>query len=264
MKIIDLSMTIYEGCPIGDVWPYDTPFAIEEIFSHEKHGFRSFKMSMSSEGTGTRFMVESTFDIAKDGMTIDRVDLNKIVLRDTAILDIPKGASEGIVAADIDRALETADYRPNDAVIIRTGWGDNERYRTMGNDTVLKAPYWTREGSLRLTGIMKDNGSDLMIYDSNRLADFVGTNAYGDWAHRNPVPRPWPSEEAIEVQQNFVKDDTTYECSSYLPFVENRIMVVAAAVNCGSITAKRAKIIALPLKVEGACGIPCRIVAIEE
>lgn len=264
MKIIDLSMTIYEGCPVGNVWPYDTPFSIEEIFSHEKHGFRSFKMNMGSEGTGTRFMVETTFDIGKDGITIEQVDLNKIVLRDAAVFDVPKEENGEITAADIDRALANADYRPNDAVIIRTGWGDNERYRKIGNNYVLKAPHWSRPASEKLTEVMKNNGSDLLIYDSERLADLVGTKAYGGWAQRKPLPKPWPSKEAIEVMDNFVKDETLTECSSYLPFVQRKIMVVAAAVNCGSITAKRVKLIALPLKVEGACGIPCRIVAIEE
>jgi kynurenine formamidase len=264
VKVIDLSMTIYEGCPVGSVWPYDTPFTIEEIWSHEKHGFRSFKMTLSQEGAGTRFMVESTFLEAKDGLKVDQVDLSKLVLRDAVVLDTPKEAEGEIMADDIDHALANANYRPGDAVIVRTGWGDNERYRRIGTDYVIKAPHWTRPASEKITSFMKANGSDLLIYDSERFADLVGTKAYGGWAQRKPLPKPWPSPEALEVTNNFVRDDTLLECSSYLPFVRNRIMVVGAAVNCGAISQKRVKVIVLPLKVEGACGVPCRVVALEE
>jgi kynurenine formamidase len=263
VKVIDLSMTIYQGCPVGSVWPYDTPFTIEEIWSHEKHGFRSFKMSFSQEGAGTRFMVESTFLEAKDGLKVDEVDLTKLVLCDAAVFDVPKDANGEIAADDIDLAIENSDYRPGDAVIIRTGWGDNERYRKIGIDYVLQAPHWSRPASEKITSFMKTHGSELLIYDSERFADLVGTKAYNGWAQKKPLPKPWPSTEAMEITEKFVVDATLNECSSYLPFVRNKIMVVGAAVNCGAIAKKRVKIIVMPLKVEGACGVPCRVAALE-
>lgn len=262
MRLVDLSMPIYEGNPVGSVWPYDTPFRTEEIFTHEKHGFRSFAMTMSGEGAGTRFMLASTFEEAKDDIKVDEVELSQLILREAVIFEVPKSYEEHIELKDIKKAAGDAPYRYGDVIIIHTGWGDGGRYARTGKEYVVRGPHWTREASEAVTEMMVANGSNMMIYDGERLADLIHTGAYDNWAKKRPVPPAWPSEEAKRIAAQYVKDTCALECSSYLPFVRNRIMVIAAAVNCGEIRAQRCKVIVLPLKVKGACGAPCRVVAV--
>src|SRR4029453_18230946 len=71
---------------------------------------------------------------------LDEIPLDRLVLRDTAVLDVPGEDRHVITAAEIDRAVATADYRDGDEVLVRCGWATTEKAYELGADYPLVSP----------------------------------------------------------------------------------------------------------------------------
>jgi len=56
-------------------------------------------------------------------------------------------------------------YQPGDIVLIRTGWGNNQRYEQMGDDYAVRTPHFSEAGSLRLAEVMREKKSDTVAID---------------------------------------------------------------------------------------------------
>ncbi|MBI2305460.1 MAG: cyclase family protein [Chloroflexi bacterium] len=235
MKIIDITMPLYNGVPTGrehtffqnhPLWP--EAFKMEETRSYEQHGVQSFVYTMFME-PATRFIVPSYRKEYRDGPRLHNMDLSRVVLRDMVVVDTPKGDDEILEADELEAAFRKAPVQRADALLIRSGWGDNERYFKMGYDYKLRGPHFNDASVNRLLDLMAENGSDLWLYD---MSDMRGV------------------DKRTGVAGGFA--------------IRAGIMAVGGVVNCGAITQTRAKLIVLPLKIQGASMAPCRAVVIEE
>lgn len=260
MKFVDLTLPLYDFMPVGSVWAWDVPFQTQPITSDD-HGYVLHMITMHSE-TGTRLMIRAMQD--PDAPRIDEMPLESLVLRETVVVDAPCGIGGRLDAADIEKAFEGADFRPKDAIIIRTGWGDDKRWEKLGDDYARKTPFVSKEAAERLVEIMKKNGSDLVGAD-------VATWGRGDkyqlpeWASKPAWERPpFPSYQAKRYLASYTKEKAYEDFQS--PHVLNSadVMYIGAMCNLGSITKERVKLIVLPMKLKGARGASCRVVAIEE
>lgn len=272
MKMIDLTMPIWDGYDPGEIVPMaNTPVSFTEYMTYEQHGLRRSRIKVDDE-SGSPFMtplqglphrVRPTSG-RKYLMTVDEVPLDRLILRDTCVLTVPKGEGEGIVAADIEQALETADFRDGDAVLVRTGWGDGQKYYEMGPEYCVRTPYWEPSGSVRLAEEMTKKNCDIIMTDVGLIIDIRIQGA--GWYTQKPRPRGWPSAEArdrmLDAASGVVFAPPGPSC--YEPLISISIAMCKCLVNCGEISQKRVKMLILPLRVVEGGSVPARFIAIEE
>lgn len=263
MDVVDLTLPMYPHMPVGNVWAWDSPFQLNEVMTARDHGVSAYDMSFHSE-TGTRLMLAACYD---DGApTIDELDYRPLVDRPAVVIDIPKGPLEPIWPEDIDRTLAVdPDVREGDAVIIRTGWGNDERYRTLGDEYASTTPHFAVSGAERLVQVMKSKGLDLMLTDCAYIGGHGKGLQYPEWSSRLPWDRPpFPSEEARIYLRHYTGDRGAGGSGPDFPAsvpLHAAVSPVASLANCGALTEKRVRVTVLPLFLEGAAGAPCRVVA---
>ncbi|WP_162606301.1 cyclase family protein [Jiangella asiatica] len=266
MRTIDLTLPLYPFMPVGNVWAWDSPFQLAPIMTPDSHGVSAYDMSFHSE-TGTRLMLAACY--ADDAPKIDELDYARLVNRPAVVIDIPKGALEAIMPEDIDATLAVdPDVRPGDAVLVRTGWGDGERYRRLGDEYATTTPHFSVAGAERLVEVMREKDLDLMLTDCAYVGGHGKGLQYPEWSSRRPWDRPpFPSDQARIYMRHYVGSrgagGTGPDFPASVP-LHASVSPVAALANCGSVTAKRITVTVLPLYLAGAAGAPCTVVAMEE
>ncbi len=262
MRVVNLTLPFYPHMPVGNVWPHDPPFRTERIISYETHGARIDYISLHSE-SGTRMMTRGTND--PTAPRIGDRDLGELVDRETVVIDIPKGELEEITARDIEeRVASDPDYRKGDALLIRTGWGDEERYRKIGDDYATRTPHFADYGSLRLANLMLEKQTDILAIDVAYIGNLAPYHMKPEWVDLPPWLRPpFPSQECRTYMRLYNSEKGLRDWSASRPLHKAGI-IIAALCNAGAITKKRVRLTALPLYVDRAPGAPVTIVAIED
>lgn len=247
--------------PVGNVWAWDVPFQTEPITKDSHNGYELTMITMMSE-TGTRLMIRAMQD--PEAPRVHELPLETLMMRDTVVVDVPAGTDHEITAAQIEKAFKAVDMRPNDAVLLRTGWGDDERWVRLGDDYARTAPYVSKKGAEKLVKIMRAHNSDLVGSD---VPYWGGGRKYQlpEWASKPSWERhPFPSLQAKRYLAAYTKAKAYADFES--PNVMNSadVMYIGAMCNLGAISRKRVKMSVLPLKIQGARGATCRVVAVEE
>ena len=209
------------------LWPQ--AFKMEKVRAYED-GAEFFVFNIFC-AQGTRMILPSYQAQYKDDpRRLHNVDLNKLVLRDAVIIDIPKEA-DGIVEVDeLEAAFNTAPVQRGDALLLRTGWGDDERYFKIGHDYRENSPHFTAATAAKLLELLEKNGSDLWLYDVGYVG---GLN-----------------KKTGENLRGFS--------------IRAGLMAIGGLVNCGAIKQSRVKLSIQPLMVKGAHMGPCSVAAIED
>lgn len=266
MDIVNLTLPLYPNMPVGNVWAWDSPFQLTPILTPESHGVSAYDMAFHSE-TGTRLMLAACY--SNDAPKIDELNYGPLVNRPTVVIDIPKTALQPILPGDIDETLAVdPDVRAGDAVLIRTGWGDDERYRELGDEYATTTPHFSLAGAERLVEVMRDKGLDLMLTDCAYVGGHGKGLQYPEWSSRKPWDRPpFPSEQARIYLRHYTGSrgagGTGPDFPASVP-LHAAVSPVAALANCGAITDKRIRVTVLPLYLAGAAGAPCTVVAMGE
>jgi len=266
MRIVNLTLPLYPFMPVGNVWAWDSPFQKFPITTHEKNGIAFFQMSFHSE-TGTRLMLSACYD--SKAPVLDQLDYLGFVNRPTVVIDIPKHEYEEILPSDIDATLMVdPDFHEGNAVLIRTGWGDDERYRKIEDNYAIQTPHFSVAGAKRLVEVMKAKHSDLFLTDCAYIGNTGEKFMRSEWALRQPWDRPpFPSQQA-RIYMRLYREDLgkgarSGDWAASVP-LHAHLTPVAALANCGAISKKLIKITLLPLFMEGGSGAPCSVVGIEE
>lgn len=235
MRLIDLTMSLYTGMPAEHghrafkthpMWP--EPFKMEETLAYEPDGMEFHVYTIFCEARTTLILSSFRKDF-KSGSTLDTVNLNKLVLRDAVILDVPKGEDEIIEAEELEAAFNKAPCQKGDGLLVRTGWGNDEKYFKLGDAYRANSPHLNNASAEKLMGLMAKNESDLFLFD---MCDMAGVDK------RTGIRGGF----AMRAEQIFV----------------------GGLVNCGEIKKERVKLVILSLKIKGAHMAPCSVVAIEE
>lgn len=262
MRVINLTLPLYPGAPVGNVWAWDAPFRQEPIVTLETNGVRIDALSLHSE-TGTRLMMAATID--GNAPTIGQIDLSQFVNRPAVVIDIPKQAEEEIGPEDIDRnVIGHPSYQDGDIVLIRTGWGNDNRYAVLGDDYAIKTPHFSEPGSMRLTEVMRKRGSDTVAIDVAYVGSCGWQYMKREWVDLPPWIRPpYPSDTAKIYLQHYTKDKAWVDWAASWP-LHSHGYILAALCNLNQITQNRVKLTALPLYVRDCIGAPVTVVAIED
>lgn len=280
MRLIDLTMPIWEGAGYGEILAMpNTPVRFFEYMFYDKNGIRLTHIKIDDE-TGSPFMTPYQGSPFRQGAMrqgalyswkLDEIPLNRLILRDTVVLDVPGEDYHAISAEEIDAAVAKADYREGDDVLVRTGWATTEKAYRLAGDYCVVSPSWSYEACVRMGEIMEAKKSGVVMTD----CAVIMTPAYQGYGwsvgegRMIPRPKPWPSAEARERVMDlppgtFSPAPPSVGRGGYGELVVKTIAICKCLVNANQISAKRIKMIMLPMLVKQGGASPCRFMAVEE
>ena len=279
MRLIDLSMPIWEGAGYGEILPMpNTPVRFVEYMLYTQNGIRLTQLKLDDE-TGSPFMTihqgaphrgapmrpGGRFD-----WKLDEIPLDRLILRPTVVLDVPGDDGHVITAEEIDAAVEAADYRDGDEVLVRTGWATTEKAYELGADYCLRSPSWSYEACVRMGEIMEARQSSIVMTDC-ALIMTPAFQGYG-WSvgaeRMVPRPKPWPSAEARErlmdlPPNTFSPAPPSVGRGGYGELIVKAIAICKCLVDAHQIQARRVQMLILPLLIKQGGAAPCRFIAVE-
>lgn len=259
VAVRNLTIPIYPYLPIGSLFPWESAYWTEDIATIERNEARLFFISMGG-GTGTRLMGPGlAFDNAPK---IHQVDLELLVNRYATVLSIPKGESDAITPQDVQTAFQGAGgLQQGDAIVLATGWGDDTRWKKLGERYGLNSPYLTPEAAETLISIMEQNDSDLLLTDCAYLDRIGNRYAREEWLSVPSWQRPvWPSDQAKAYLRHYTPEMVQEDWATTLAVV-NKVWAVAGLANCGQIGTQPVRVTVLPMFVQDAGEAPCTVVA---
>lgn len=280
MRLIDLTMPIWEGAGYGEILAMpNTPVRFFEYMFYDKNGIRLTHIKIDDE-TGSPFMTAYQGSPFRQGAMregalyswkLDEIPLNRLILRDTVVLDVPGEDYHAISAQEIDAAVAKADYREGDDVLVRTGWATTEKAYRLAGDYCVVSPSWSYEACVRMGEIMEAKKSGVVMTD----CAVIMTPAYQGYGwsvgegRMIPRPKPWPSAEARERVMDlppgtFSPAPPSVGRGGYGELVVKTIAICKCLVNANQISARRVKMIMLPMLVRQGGASPCRFIAVEE
>jgi kynurenine formamidase len=276
MRLIDLSMPIWEGAGYGEILPFtNSPVRFLEYMFYDRHGLRMTRMKLDGE-TGSPFMVphqRMPFDATplqpnpKFSWTLEEIPLEKLILRNTVVLDLRAEESHEITPVEMETAIDRADYRKGDEVLLRTGWGTRAKAYELGIDYYKKTPSIHYDAAVLLAAKMDEMESSIFMTDCAFVNPprVQGNNWFRGDTPFVPLPKPWPSAEARErVLDLGAHKHGSPHPSSYGALIKKAMAGCKCLVDCDQITKPRVKMIILPLLIKKGGASPCRFIAVEE
>lgn len=269
-------MPIWPGAAYGELLPF-TNSSVEffEYAVYEKNGFRMTRIKLDKEA-GSPFMTPapfSPFDTtplqpnSRYTWTLGEIPLDRLILRDTAIIDISVNEGHEITPDEMEQAISKADYRRSDYILLRTGWGTLERAYDLGIEYYKRTPTIRYDAGVLLADKMEQMDSGVFMTDCGLVnpARVQGHNWFCGDTPLSPLPKPWPSMEARERAMDLgAKKHASKEPSSYGAIIKKVMAGCKCLVDCDRIRSNRVKMIIMPLLIKNGGAIPCRFVALEE
>lgn len=258
----NLTLPISPWFSVGGIMPWETPHQREDIVTVERNRAHLFYIRTGS-GTGTRLRT-SGYGIADGGNTYG-LKLDRLVDRDAVVLRIPKQAGEAIERDDVSSAIDAAAWSTTEtrgaAVVLVTGWGDNQRFRELGEAYVVDSPYLTADAAHELAAQMERIGSDLLLTDCVDIDRAGGTHAREEWVSQVPWLRPpWPSDQAKAYLRHYPREKAVADRAATLSLTSRTTVVVGLA-GGGELNSDRAVLTVLPMPVTDVAEVPCTVVA---
>ncbi|NDV21886.1 cyclase family protein [Desulfovibrio sp. JC022] len=166
MPSIDLSHTIKNGMP---VFPGTETPTIEEVFSHEVHGFREHRLNIFSH-VGTH--IDAPDHMIAGGETLDSMDVNRFIGPGICIDCTHRNLSSPEINID-DLIPYEAEISKCDFILLNTGWYNNwgeQKYFTRYPALNAEAARWLIDFNLKGVGV------DVISIDSAEISGFAVHN----------------------------------------------------------------------------------------
>lgn len=245
--------------PLDREWMPDevVPTATHFLFAPRGHPHKGTTVGTDS---GTSILLPAQFAAFRRQRRLHELSPDELVLRRTAILDVPKAANEAIGPDDIRGAVQGADLRPGDGWLLRTGWGNGAPTERGSAAYMLESPYLTPEAATVLGQAMQDHESDLLLIDTG-LISRPDKHLIPEWTGLNPRPLCHPSESASGYLHGYLEREVLEDWAADYALAEAGITTVRRVVNCDAIRGPRTRVIIAPLHVVRGVGAPCRVVA---
>jgi kynurenine formamidase len=279
-------MPVWEGAGYGELLAMpNVPVRFNEYALYEWQGMRRTEIKIDDE-SGSPFMTiwqrapHTPGPLEDDGLyrwKLDQIPLEQLILRETAVIDVPAGERHELTREEIERAVERADFRDGDAALVRTGWATREKAFELGDRYCEVGPSWSDEACLAMDEAMRARNSNIVMTDT----PLIMTPIYQGWGWSMgpsrivPRPKPWPSIEARErlmdlpAEPDPTKTEQPNRPASlgqggYREWIKSLVAICKCLVNAGEITQPRVKMIIMPLLVRDGGASPCRFIAVEE
>ncbi|HEY7067432.1 MAG TPA: cyclase family protein [Chloroflexota bacterium] len=256
MRALDLTMPLdYEWMP-DELFPTATQFLLAPRGNPEKG------ITVGTD-SGTALLLPAQFAAFRGTRRLHEIEPAELVLRATAVVDLPCPPRQAIDRDTVYGAIERADFRDGDALLLRTGWGD-QGPRERGHDRYLvDTPRLTLDAADWLIEGMQERGTSLLLTDT-ALLGYPDKHLVPEWLNLTPRPLPWPSEAARGYLAGYLEREVLADWAVEYRLAEAGIMTVTRLVGCGAIAQPRVRLIVAPLLVVRGVGATCRVVALEE
>ncbi len=255
MRLLELTMPLNHEHMADEVLPTATPF----IVAPGGHPLKGFSLGIEA---GTCLTLPSQFAETRKTARLNEVELEKLTMRETAVLDLPRDGGE-VTAAEVDAAWRAGNVGHGDALLVRTGWGDKDLYERPGSRYMLGSPHFTESSAQHMAARMRANGNDLLLTDMAVIA-MPQAHMIPEWFPIAPRPEPWPSRKAEGYIRSYTPEKAAADNGAAIALASAGIMTVKRLVNCAAIRETRIRIIIGPLKLIRGVGSTCRVVAVEE
>jgi kynurenine formamidase len=256
VRLVDLTL------PLDHDWMPDEalPSAAAFVVAPQTHPDKGFLVGTE---TGTCLTLPAQFDEHRKTRRLHDLAPEALVLRPTVLLDVPAGEGATLAAETLRQALGSLRVERGDAVLLRTGWGDQGRERLGGSGYLLKGPRLALEAARALAQFMRDRGSDLLMTDLPLLAH-LDAHQVPEWTTLLPRPRAYPSTESQMYLHLYRREQADADYAVARVLAASGIMTVKRLVGCGTLAAPRFRIIVGPLHLVRGIGATCRVIALEE
>lgn len=255
MHLLDLTLPLDHDYMPDEVLPSAAAFVVAPQ-THPDKGF------LVGTETGTCLTLPAQFDEYRKTRRLHELAPEELVLRPTALLDVPAGEGVTITAEMLRPALDALRLERGDAVLLRTGWGDQGRERLGGSSYLLGGPRLDLEAARALADFMRSRGSDFLLTDLALLAH-LDAHQIPEWTSLLPRPRPYPSTESQMYLHLYRREQADADYAVARVFAAAGIMTVKRLVGCGALAGPRCRIIVGPLHLVRGVGATCRVIALE-
>jgi kynurenine formamidase len=257
--MINLTIPLYPYIPTGTIFPWDSPFQTEDIATLEHNAARLFYIYMGSDN-GTRLLSPAL--VHPTGATTKDIPLESLANRRGIVLRIPKDAGEAIQPDEIESALvKGPGLELGDALIIATGWGDNQNWKRLGEDYKLGSPYFTPAAVTFLLSAMAHLNAPLLLTDCAMLDPVGRQTHHREWINTKPWLRlPYPAESAKAYLRSYTREMACKDWEATIALVGS-IPVVIGLANCNQIHSELLSFTCLPMNIEKVGSSPCTVVA---
>jgi kynurenine formamidase len=255
MRLCELTMVL------DHEWMPDEALATAVRFVLAPRGDPEKGITLGTD-SGTALLLPAQFAAFRRTRRLHEVEARELILRETAVVDVPSGPRQEIGAAALAAGLADADFRDGDALLVRTGWGDGAP-REPGHDAyLLQTPHLGLEGAAYLAEAMRARQSDLLLLDT-ALVGYLDQHLIPEWTTLRPRPACWPSEAARAYLAGYLEREVLADWAVDYRLAEAGIMTVKRLVNCRALQERRCRLIVAPLALVRGVGAPCRVVAVE-
>ena len=256
MRLVDLTLTLDHDYMPDEALPSAAAFVV----APRHHADKGFLIGTE---TGTCLTLPAQFAEHRESRRLHEIPVEALVLRQTAVIQLPAGAGEEITAPAIEQAFANAAARPGDAVLLRTGWGDQGLERQGGPAYLLGGPRLSLEGAGALAAHLRALESDLLLTDLPFLAR-LDAHQIPEWLGLLPRPRPYPSTESTVYLHLYTSEKARADYATARVLADAGVMTVKRLVNCGALTGPRLRVIVGPLHLVRGVGATCRVIAVPE
>lgn len=255
MRVVELTM------PLNHQWMPDALFPTATQFMLAPRGDPEKGITVGTE-SGTSLLLPAQFAAFRRTRRLHEVPPPELVLRETAVADVPCQPRQPLGRDALESALQSADFREGDALLLRTGWGDGPAHQRGDYTYVLDTPHLALDGAQYLVEAMGQRRSNLLVADT-ALISYPDKHLIPEWTTLTPRPLPWPSEAARAYLAGYLEPEVLDDWAVDYRFAEAGIMTVKRVVNCGQIGGGRVRLIIAPLRIVRGIGSTCRVVALE-
>jgi kynurenine formamidase len=254
---INLTRPISTGSAAGSLFPWEAPYRTEDIATLTYNGANLFHITMGS-GAATRLIGPALS--SPQGATIDQLAPERLVNRTATVVTCRPDADGRLTPELVTAALADARPATGDAIVLRTGWGDQPD-RLESDAYLLDGPYLTPEAAGALADWLAGNSSDLLLTDCVYLDRPGGEHARTEWTALQPWLRPtYPSDAARTYLEHYRPEKVRRDWAATVALTAS-IWTVVGLVGCAALTRQRVRLTLAPLNVQGVGEVPCTVIA---
>lgn len=255
VRLLDLTL------PLDHDWMPDEalPSAASFVVAPATHPDKGFLVGTE---TGTCLTLPAQFDEYRKTHRLHEIPTEALVLRPTVVLDLAAEENVTIGAEQVQRALGTLSVERGDALLLRTGWGDQGRERLGGSHYLLRGPRLGLDAARALAEFMRGRGSDLLLTDLALIAH-LDAHQIPDWTALRPRPLPYPSSESQTYLHLYRHEQADADYAVARIFAAAGVMTVKRLVGCAALASPRFRVIVGPLHLVRGVGATCRVIAVE-
>jgi kynurenine formamidase len=256
MEYKDLTLPLDHNWMPDEVLPVAAHFYLAPKYHPDKG------VILGSE-TGTCLTLPSAFADFRKTTRLHEVEIGKLFLRDTTILDIEGEESQEITESKMKRALEACKVPHGNALLLRTGWGDRGTHGEPGSRYMIASPHLSLPAGELLAAFMAERESDLLLTDL-ALIGWPDKHLLPEWTSLFPRPGPWPSTEAQIYLHLYTPQKAKNDFAVELVLARAGIMTVKRLVHCKDLLSEGLRVIVSPLHIVRGVSSTCRVIAIQE